>query len=187
MEISLRVFNLLGNSRAFSELRSQRGGTHYLGIFRDRIWYNPEFARWRDAAATFYFVRELRTFVGCIPDSRCFKNYQFELGRCNSLWNNCWKEGKWLEEIELERYTCGYNLSDSETKNLKLNGFLNWHNDVWIIFRLNNMKEIQAFFKIIIKFVGKENIIYWFLKMKNRNRSIEKFCNKKKSYIFSDL
>lgn len=79
------------------------------------------------------------------------------------------------------------NLSDSETKNLKLNGFLNWHNDVWIIFRLNNMKEIQAFFKIIIKFVGKENIIYWFLKMKNRNRSIEKFCNKKKSYIFSDL
>lgn len=94
---------------------------------------------------------------------------------------------KWLEEIELERYTCGYNLSDSETKNLKLNGFLNWHNDVWIIFRLNNMKEIQAFFKIIIKFVGKENIIYWFLKMKNRNRSIEKFCNKKKSYIFSDL
>ena len=96
------------------------------------------------------------------------------------------KESDW-KKLNWKDTRVDNNLSDSETKNLKLNGFLNWHNDVWIIFRLNNMKEIQAFFKIIIKFVGKENIIYWFLKMKNRNRSIEKFCNKKKSYIFSDL
>lgn len=35
-----------------------------------------------------------------------------------------WKKLNW-KDIRVDN-----NLSDSETKNLKLNGFLNWHNDV---------------------------------------------------------
>lgn len=39
------------------------------------------------------------------------------------------KESDW-KKLNWKDTRVDNNLSDSETKNLKLNGFLNWHNDV---------------------------------------------------------